>query len=1036
MMRLALTGCCAAINRSAIAALALLASAITAQAQLPNAQLNTIFPPGGKQGATVDVTALGKDLDGATRLLFSHPGIVGTAKMVAPNEFLPPRPSSSQFAVTIAADVPPGVYDVRVVGKYGASNPRSFVVGAHAESLEKEPNNDVATAMPIAKDSAVFANTDNEAFDYYKLALKKGEKIVIDCLGHRIDSKVDLTLVVLDAAGNELVQCRDVERRDPITDFAAPADGDYFLKIYDHTYRGGDEFAYRLSVSTAPHIDFTFPPCGEPGAKTRVTLYGRNLPGGTPAPGVTLGGRPLEQLAVDIDIPGDAAARQSLAATGLVESDESGTDGFAYRLPGPGGLSNPTTIGFASAPVVVEQEPNNDAGHAQHVNLPCEIVGQFYPRSDADWFTFDAKKGESYWIDVLAQRLGTSADPYMLIERVTKNDKGEEQTSMVAEVDDDAALRRNRRERRRDDSEGRRFSTRTGDIAYEFEVPADGTYRVLIRDLYYRSRGNPQFVYRLAIRKAQEDFRLVVTPLPDEPQQDQSAVPIATALLRKGGNVALEVYALRRDGCDDEIDVTVAGLPPGVTAAPAKIGEGDATGIVTLIAEPGAADWVGELTITGKATIAGADVVRTARAGAVVAPAQNGNERAHSRVARSIVLSVSGSEGGVAAIRAGDGKTWEMSRGGKLQIPIQVARMGDFKGAIALQAKGLPQQLGNPSVNIAADQSAGNLELTLNPQTPPGLYSFHLQGQTQLAGYRRNPEAAQAAQNDKQELEKIATQLNAAQQQAQQAKQTAEQMATAATSAAKQAADAATAAEKQMQSAQQQAAATIAAAAAAKTAAAAKADDANLATAAANAQKAADEAAAKLKIAADVKNAATQAVTAASAKAQQMTDAKTAADKAHNEAVEKTKRAEQAKQALTQLANQATQAANAKNVNVLLYSTPIAIRVTPGPVRAILPAGSLTVDQGGQTELKIALARLYGYNDEFEIDLARDNARGVDSQSVKVPAGATEATLIVRASKDAAPGERQFNVELRTKFNGQSIQAREPLTIVVNKKAK
>ena len=38
-------------------------------------------------------------------------------------------PSPNKFKVTVAADVPPGNYDVRAVGKDGVSNPRTFVVG-------------------------------------------------------------------------------------------------------------------------------------------------------------------------------------------------------------------------------------------------------------------------------------------------------------------------------------------------------------------------------------------------------------------------------------------------------------------------------------------------------------------------------------------------------------------------------------------------------------------------------------------------------------------------------------------------------------------------------------------------------------------------------------------------------------------------------------------------------------------------------------------------------------------------------------------
>src|SRR2546430_1353377 len=82
--------------------------------------------------------AAGSALDEPTGLLFSHPGIKGT--YIAPNapppdpkkKDVPPKANPTgphRFAVTVAKDVPPGTYDVRVVNKWGVSNPRAFAVG-------------------------------------------------------------------------------------------------------------------------------------------------------------------------------------------------------------------------------------------------------------------------------------------------------------------------------------------------------------------------------------------------------------------------------------------------------------------------------------------------------------------------------------------------------------------------------------------------------------------------------------------------------------------------------------------------------------------------------------------------------------------------------------------------------------------------------------------------------------------------------------------------------------------------------------------
>ena len=94
------------------------------RAQLPVARLLTVFPPGGKVGSQFEVGLTGADLDEANQLHFSHAGITAKQKVVETNGL----PGANKFLVTIAPGVPPGVYEARVVGRFGISNPRSFVV--------------------------------------------------------------------------------------------------------------------------------------------------------------------------------------------------------------------------------------------------------------------------------------------------------------------------------------------------------------------------------------------------------------------------------------------------------------------------------------------------------------------------------------------------------------------------------------------------------------------------------------------------------------------------------------------------------------------------------------------------------------------------------------------------------------------------------------------------------------------------------------------------------------------------------------------
>ena len=379
---------------------ALLASALAATAQLPQPKLFTVFPPGAKSGSTVDVAVTGAELD-EIQLRFTHPGI--TAKALA---------AANQFAITVASDVPPGAYEARVLGRFGLSNPRTFIVGTLAEVAEKSGNNAPETAQEVALESVINGRTDSQAADYYKFTVKKGQRILADCASRELDSRAADALLLLSPDGRELERARS----GGLIDHTAAADGTLIVKVHDVVYRGGPDYFYRLTLTTGPQIEFVFPSAIEPGKTSKVTVFGRNLPGGSPSP-VSVNGKQLEQLTVEVTAPGDAVARQRLATTLSLGGETAGLDGFEYRVKGANGaLSNPALLTFADAPVVREVEPNNSPDKAQKISLPASIAGQFATPNDRDWFAFDAKKGDTFWLEVTSHRLGLPTAPQVVIQ--------------------------------------------------------------------------------------------------------------------------------------------------------------------------------------------------------------------------------------------------------------------------------------------------------------------------------------------------------------------------------------------------------------------------------------------------------------------------------------------------------------------------------------------------------------------------------------------------------------------------------------------
>ena len=999
--------------------LVLIVLAGSAFAQLPQTKLKSVFPPGGKQGAKLDVTLAGSDFEEVYKLRFSHPGITAVSKMTAGEK---PKPISGQFTVSIAANVPPGSYEARAVGYWGLTNSRAFAVSNQDEVIEQGTHNKIENAMELPLETIVNGRSDSANYDYYKFTAKKGQRMIVDCQAYRIDSRMDPTLTICDADGLQLESARDTIRRDAMIDFTAPADGDYYVKVYDFLYRGGADYFYRLSISTRPHVDFIFPPAGQAGASGKFTIYGRNLPGGTEAPGVTIDGKTLQKLDVTVALPGDAASKSSLVMAGFVAPREIGQDGIVYRVKGPQGEANPVRIGFATAPVVLEQEPNNESTKAQKVSIPCEIAGQFNPRRDRDWYTFDAKKGEVYWIEVLSQRLGTPADPYFLVLRVDKDDKGVEKESMIQEMDDLSANKGNT---------PLRFDTGTSDPAYRFEVKQDATYRILVR--HQGSKCDPRYVYRLAIRKEQPDFRLVAVPeriSGAKPNNNQ--VFSSTAFLRKGGSTAIKVVVFRRDGYQGEIQLTAQGLPPGVTCPPVTIGASAKDALLVFSAAANAPAWSGAIKIAGKGKVGGVDVTHNARSGEVTwdVSALNNGDIVQSRMTGDIALSVADKEAALATVNAGEGKVWETSVAGKLQIPVKVVWSGKEKADMKFTPIGLVAGPKAAGLTIKSGTADGKLAVDFKGNVPTGTFTFFLKGESNI-NYSRAPERAKALTEVSKSVTAAAAKVAEALKAANAEKQKTDQAATAAAAKVKQAEPVLAAATKAMTDAQNTAKAAATKLKQAQDASQKNPKDQNLVNAKNQATKTDADAKVKVTATTTAKTAADKALVDSKTAAKQATDAKTASDKKAVDAAAASKKAEAEKKAAAAAAKAATDAAKPKKINIAFISTPITVKVVPSPITLANSAAG-TVKQGAKLEVPVNITRLFGFAEQVQV--SAKPASGVSGISIKnatIAKGQNAGKLELTATAKATPGEHELILEASLTLNGQNIKTSQTIKFKV-----
>jgi hypothetical protein len=656
------------------------------QAQLPVPRLNSIFPCGARQGTTVECVVSGADLNGATGLYFSHAGI--TAQPAGVNK----------FRVTVGKNVPVGQYDVRVVAPLGVSNFRAFVVSDWPEIVETEPNNERDKAqrvkLPVVVNGRIDGVTD---VDHYVFTARKGQRILINSWAWRIDSQLDATLLLYDAQGKELAYSGDYYGKDPFIDFTAPADGDYTVKIWDFVYGGGPTFFYRLHIGSLPHIDAVIPAAVVPGKKNTVTIYGRNLPGGKPAPReMQIQGKPLEMITREIQGPTDAVQALGLRGGEAIRPPQAALDGMPFRLTTSEGSSNPVFLGFATAPMHIEKEPNNTLQTAQRLPVPCEVTGTFAPAGDLDYYAFSATKGEKIVVEIFGERQSGLPDPFL----AGFNAAGKRIFAL-----DDAGRNIGRL----------RFTSNTRDPRWDFTVPATGEYFIQVRDLYHQQRGDVRFTYRLCIRKPQPDFRLIVVPAHD-------VQPDAT-VVGQGGKHWMDVLAFRQDGFEGPIRVEASHLPQGVTCAPVVIAPGKTSAPLVFQAAKDAPVGHAASQVLGKATIDDKEAVRYARGGGLTWPTVNTPGIA--RLGDSIVLAVRRSA--PFSVTAVPART-ELAAGEKLSIAVRVERALDWAESIQLSGFDLPDRTSVALASVSKGSTEAKVELTLPPNTRPGTYTFTING--------------------------------------------------------------------------------------------------------------------------------------------------------------------------------------------------------------------------------------------------------------------------------------------------------------------
>lgn len=443
----------------------LLAVLFSSAATAAPPKLDYLFPAGAQRGATIEVTAAGTFERWPVKAWCDGKGID-----------VKPGKTSGKLTVTVAKEVEPGTYWLRLYDDDGASIARPFIVGVLPEVLEEEPNDDPKKPQVLASSQLVVNGRLGKPGDVDTFAVKltKGQTLVASLEAHRtLRSPMDGVLQILSAAGFVLDQNDDYHEIDPQIAFTAPKDGTYLVRTFafpalaDSTigFAGKETFVYRLTLTTGPWVEYANPLAVSRTGPTTVELVGWNI------------SEELRKFRV--------TPRDGVEALKLFDSR----------------LANPFFVRVEPHPVLVKTQATRAQPMA--IGLPVTITGRLDKPGDVDVYQFDAKKGQKVAFRIEARTLGFPLDPVLRLTDAAGKSIAQAKASAIGT-----------------------------DASLDFTAPGDGSYRIEVSDLH--GAAGMRYAYRLRAGPIAADFEVKVagdnfTLLPGKPLE------IPVTITRVGG---------------------------------------------------------------------------------------------------------------------------------------------------------------------------------------------------------------------------------------------------------------------------------------------------------------------------------------------------------------------------------------------------------------------------------------------------------------------------------------------------------------------
>ncbi len=322
---------------------------------------------------------------------------------------------------------------------------------------------------------------------------------------------------------------------------------------------------------------------------------------------------------------------------------------LSFRIPTAGDhVLHIANVSFRGGPEFVYRVTLSDVGqnsnlpgsdgqvenlpHEKPLTLPATIQGWFLNAASEDSFRIAAKKDEFLAIECRPASASSVALPLMSIDDATGRTLAK---ASSAESIDRACL-------------------------IEWKAPADGEYRLRVRDLQHGTRGGSEFAYRLSVRAAQPDF--------------QMSLSADYANVTQGSRTDLDLTVKRFGGFTGPIELSLAGLPEGVTFEPPRVADNQTSLKLVFKAIDDTRPTDATLRISGKAMIANQPVEHSAIVASLA--------EAAAAIANTVQLTVQHKP--IFKLTCNEAYQYG-HRGTIYPYAMQIERLGVFDGEIHLQ---------------------------------------------------------------------------------------------------------------------------------------------------------------------------------------------------------------------------------------------------------------------------------------------------------------------------------------------------------------